>query len=204
MSSRYLMPANTHRVEEDIKRSRFITSLGPASTVEEAQSFINGIREEFPDATHNCWAFLVGPPGSTSHVGMSDDGEPHGTAGRPMLNVLTHCEVGDIVAVSTRYYGGTKLRKGGLVRAYGGGVQLALDTLETMEKVARIRMSALIPYSDVNSFQRLVEEVGAEVEEERYEADAWFLVGVPEEVADRFKAELGDLTQGAGIVEVLA
>ncbi len=204
MSSRYLMPANTHRVEEDIKRSRFITSLGPASTVEEAQSFINGIREEFPDATHNCWAFLVGPPGSTSHVGMSDDGEPHGTAGRPMLNVLTHCEVGDIVAVSTRYYGGTKLGKGGLVRAYGGGVQLALDTLETMEKVARIRMSALIPYSDVNSFQRLVEEVGAEVEEERYEADAWFLVGVPEEVADRFKAELGDLTQGAGIVEVLA
>ncbi len=204
MSSRYLMPANTHRVEEDIKRSRFITSLGPASTVEEAQSFINGIREEFPDATHNCWAFLVGPPGSTSHVGMSDDGEPHGTAGRPMLNVLTHCEVGDIVAVSTRYYGGTKLGKGGLVRAYGGGVQLALDSLETMEKVARIRMSALIPYSDVNSFQRLVEEVGAEVEEERYEADAWFLVGVPEEVADRFKAELGDLTQGAGIVEVLA
>lgn len=204
MSSRYFMPANTHRVEEDIKRSRFITSLGPASTVEEAQSFINGIREEFPDATHNCWAFLVGPPGSTSHVGMSDDGEPHGTAGRPMLNVLTHCEVGDIVAVSTRYFGGTKLGKGGLVRAYGGGVQLALDSLETMEKVARIRMSALIPYSDVNSFQRLVEEVGAEIEEERYEADAWFLVGVPEEVADRFKAELGDRTQGAGIVEILA
>lgn len=201
MSTRYPIPAAEHRVEEEIKRSQFITTLVPALTVAEAQAFITRMRGEFPDATHNCWAYLVGPPGSSARVGMSDDGEPHGTAGKPMLNVLTHSGVGDVAAVVTRYYGGTKLGKGGLARAYGGGVQLALETLETEEKVTRVKLSALIPYSDVNAVRRLMDNVAAEIYEERYEADATFVVGVPEEEVTRFRAELDDLTRGAGIVE---
>src|SRR5215203_6291897 len=97
--SAYPIPAGEHRTRDEISRSRFIATVAPAATVEEAQAFVARIRAEFPDATHNCWAFLVGPPGSTGRVGMSDDGEPHGTAGRPMLSGLVHAQVGDIAAV---------------------------------------------------------------------------------------------------------
>ena len=86
--SRYPIPAATCRTEETILRSRFITTVAHADTVEKAKAFIKGVSEEFSDTNHNCWAFVVGSPGDTSHVGMSDAGEPHGTAGRPMLNVL--------------------------------------------------------------------------------------------------------------------
>ena len=116
--NRYPVPAKIQRYSEEIQRSRFITTLGPAHEVAEARDFIDKIRTEFADATHNCWAFLVGPPGSSGHVGMSDDGEPHGTAGRPMLQVLNHAPVGDIVAVVTRYFGGAKLGK----RRFGSSV----------------------------------------------------------------------------------
>ena len=100
--TRFAIPARSHREEEVIQRSRFITSLAHAPTAEVAQAFIARIREEFPDATHHCWAFVAGPPGNTTSIGMSDDGEPHGTAGRPMLMVLQHAGIGDISAVVTR------------------------------------------------------------------------------------------------------
>ena len=79
MSARYPIPAGVHRAHEEIERSRFITTIAPAATVEEAEAFIRARKAEFPDANHNCWAYVVGPPGSTTHVGMSDDGEPHGS-----------------------------------------------------------------------------------------------------------------------------
>ncbi|NCG32475.1 MAG: YigZ family protein, partial [Proteobacteria bacterium] len=84
-SARYPIPSRVHRVDETIQRSRFITTAAHAPDAEAAQAFIQTIRDEFPDATHHCWAFVAGPPASTTHIGMSDDGEPHGTAGRPML-----------------------------------------------------------------------------------------------------------------------
>lgn len=134
---RYPIPAQRHRVEEEIKRSRFITTLAYTPTVEVARAFINEVGAELSDANHNCWAYIVGPPGTTSQVGMSDDGEPHGTAGRPMLTVLLHSGVGDICCVVTRYFGGTLLGKGGLVKAYSGGIQLALSELPTAEHVPK-------------------------------------------------------------------
>jgi len=119
-SSRYSIPLRVHRVEESILRSRFITSVAHAPDAAAAHAFVQSIREEFPDATHHCWAFVAGPPASTTHIGMSDDGEPGGTAGRPMLTALLHGGAGEIVAVCTRYYGGVKLGTGGLSRAYSG------------------------------------------------------------------------------------
>ncbi|NCW45442.1 MAG: YigZ family protein, partial [Gemmatimonadaceae bacterium] len=114
MSARYQVPRERHRVEQVIDRSRFICTVERVQSVEEAQAFVRAMNAEFADATHNCWAYVVGAPGSTDRIGMSDDGEPHGTAGRPMLTVLQHCGVGEIAAVVTRYYGGTKLGTGGL------------------------------------------------------------------------------------------
>src|SRR4051812_12319940 len=137
-ADRYSIPAARHRTEQTIERSRFICTLARVQAAADAHVFVREMNEEFADATHNCWAFVAGPPGSANQIGMSDDGEPHGTAGRPMLTVLTHCGVGEIAAVVTRYYGGTKLGTGGLVKAYGGAVQHALLTLPTRERVDRV------------------------------------------------------------------
>lgn len=201
MSERYPIPAGVHRVEEIINRSRFITTIGHAPTVEAARAFIAHVCEEFADATHNCWAYVVGPPGSTAQVGMSDDGEPHGTAGRPMLTVLLHSGVGEIVAVVTRYYGGIKLGKGGLVRAYSGGVKLALETLPLVEKVPRRRLVLTFDYSFLTPVQRLLPSFEADVREETYTEHVCLALDVPEEHADTFIEAVRELTHGRLRVE---
>ncbi len=144
MTERYPVPAARHRVAQSIDRSRFICTVQRIASPEDAHAFLKEMSAEFPDATHNCWAFVAGPPGSTSRIGMSDAGEPHGTAGRPMLTVLLHSGVGDIAAIVTRYYGGTKLGTGGLVKAYGGAVQLALATLPLTERVDVVEAQILV------------------------------------------------------------
>lgn len=201
-SSRYPIPARPHRAEETIQKSRFITALAHASTAEAAQGFLARIREEFPDATHHCWAFVAGPPGETASIGMSDDGEPHGTAGRPMLTALLHSGVGEIVAVCTRYYGGTKLGTGGLSRAYSGGVNLALETLPTEEKVERTILRLEVDYESVDPLRRLLEEVEAVVEEEEYGEAVRYRVALPTEALVTLTERVAGITRGRGIVEV--
>ena len=131
----YNIPAAPLDVEEVIKNSQFITRIRNANTAESAKAFIKEMNQTSPEANHHCWAYIVGNPQSTTLIGCSDDGEPSGTAGKPMLHVLQHSGIGDIVAVCTRYFGGTKLGTGGLARAYGGGVKLALETLTIKEKI---------------------------------------------------------------------
>jgi uncharacterized YigZ family protein len=166
--SRYPIPNGTGRAEETILKSRFITTLGHAGSVEDARAFISTVAAEFADATHNCWAYVIGPPGDSSRVGMSDAGEPHGTAGRPMLDVLLGSGVGDIVGVVTRYYGGTKLGKGGLSRAYSGGVKLALDSLALTERVQTVLLRAEVSYPDVTPIKAALAAFEAEVVDEQY------------------------------------
>ena len=201
-SARYPIPSRVHRVDETIQRSRFITTAAHAPDAEAAQAFIQTIRDEFPDATHHCWAFVAGPPASTTHIGMSDDGEPHGTAGRPMLTSLLHGGVGEIVAVCTRYYGGVKLGTGGLARAYSGGVKLALETLPTDEKVARVWLVVTVGYADVDGMQRLIDELDIVVENEEYGAEVQYVLGVPSPDEEVLRTCVGDLTRGNGRVEV--
>lgn len=124
-----LAPGAFHRAEETVRRSRFIVTMARVSSPEEAKAFIDRIREEHAGATHNCWAYNAGAPGDTAQVGASDDGEPKGTAGRPMLTALLHSDVGEVAAVVTRYFGGILLGTGGLVRAYQGSVKLGLEGL---------------------------------------------------------------------------
>lgn len=196
-AARYPVPANPHRVDNEIQRSRFITDLAPAPDVAAAKAFIDTIRAEFPDATHHCWAYLVGPPGSSAQVGMSDDGEPHGTAGRPMLHVLSHAEVGDVVAVVTRYYGGTKLGKGGLARAYSGGVQDALNQLPTREKVTYCQARVAADYTWVQDLERLFERLAVQVNHVDYAAAVRFELAVPEDRTQSFAEQLEQITHGA-------
>lgn len=200
-AGRYPVPAGIQRVEEEIKRSRFITTVGPAPSLEAARASIAQVSAEFADASHNCWAYVVGPPGSTSQIGMSDAGEPHGTAGRPMLNVLLHSGVGDIVAVVTRYFGGTLLGTGGLVKAYSGGVQLGLQALPVVEKVAMAEVVVVIDYGAVTPFQRLLPDFEAEVVRQEFAADATFVIRLPEEKVDALSAQVVELTSGLALVE---
>ena len=199
-TSRYPIPARIHRVEEIIRRSRFITTTAHAPDAEAAHAFVDRIRGEFPDATHHCWAFVAGPPGSMTHIGMSDDGEPHGSAGRPMLTALLHGGVGEIVAVCTRYFGGVKLGTGGLSRAYSGGVKLALESLSTDERVDRVRVAVVVGYADVDVMQRLFDEMEIEVEAEDYGAEVRYVCGVPEPRLGDFRAAVADATHGAGVI----
>jgi uncharacterized YigZ family protein len=195
-TSRYPVPAATHRIEHEISRSRFITTIGRASTVEEAQSFIRAVAAEFRDATHNCWAYVVGPPGETGRIGMSDDGEPHGTAGRPMLHALLHASVGDVAAVVTRYYGGTKLGTGGLVRAYGGGVQAALATLPAAERIDYTTLTVVVDHARVPAVRQICAEHEAEIVRQEYAELARFELRLPEGNAGRFRAAVLDATRG--------
>jgi uncharacterized YigZ family protein len=199
--SRYHIPAETCRAEETILRSRFISTVAHADTIESAKAFISEISEEFRDANHNCWAYVIGPPGDTSRVGMSDAGEPHGTAGRPMLNVLLGSGVGDIVAVVTRYFGGTKLGKGGLVRAYSGGVKAALEVLELKELVQTATLKVTVAYSDVSSLKHSLPQFEAEVTEENYGTDVAMVIVLPEEHAGNFMDALAGMTNGKAAVE---
>lgn len=195
-ASRFPIPARIHRVEETIQRSRFITALAHAPDAEAAHAFVARLREEFPDATHHCWAFVAGPPGSTTHIGMSDDGEPHGTAGRPMLTALLHGGVGEVVAVSVRYYGGVKLGTGGLGRAYAGGVKRALESLPTEERVARVAREVTLGYTYVDAIRRVFLELDVLVEAEAYGADVRYDCAVPAGAVKRFERAVADLSRG--------
>lgn len=198
MSARYPVPARVHRVEETIQRSRFLTAAARAPDANAAHAFVQRMRDEYPDATHHCWAFVAGPPGSTTHIGMSDDGEPHGTAGRPMLTTLLHSGVGEIVAVCTRWFGGVKLGTGGLGRAYSGGVKLVLASLPTEEKVERVVVEVVVGYPDVDAVQRLIAEMDVVVEAEEYGADVRYRCGVPEPSVEAFRRALAEVTRGQG------
>lgn len=192
----YKIPAKLYRTEETIKRSRFIATIGHAFTEEDAKAFISIIKNEFPDATHNCWAYVAGPPGHTARIGMSDDGEPHGTAGKPILTVLLHSEIGEIVAVVTRYFGGTKLGTGGLVRAYSGSVKNALAGLSIKEKRDVITLTAILDYSKIIAVRQMIESFNSEIIEAKYEADVSFKIELPKNDKDSFIHAITDLTGG--------
>lgn len=203
MSEGYPVPARTVRVEDVIQASRFIATVGHAATAEDARAFIDALRAEYPDATHNCWAYVAGPPGTTAAIGMSDAGEPHGTAGRPMLDVLLHSGIGEIVAVVTRYFGGTRLGTGGLVRAYGGAVQHALAELDTTLHVERTLLSVTTGYAEVTVMRRLLREYDAEGVSEDYSDVVRWLAAVPASRAAAFEAAVQELSAGRAVIERL-
>ena len=198
---RYLIPSRPHRVEEVIQKSRFITVGGHAPDSESAHDFVAEMRREFPDATHHCWAFVAGPPGSTTFVGMSDDGEPHGTAGRPMLTALLHSGIGEIVAVSIRYFGGTKLGTGGLSRAYSGGVNLLLESIPTEERVERVALRVVVDYGSLDALNRALEELEATVESQDFGERVECRVAVPKEHVSTLAEAVAGITRGRGVVE---
>ena len=154
MTSSYLIPAGQARTEIVIKKSRFITTVYLATSVQEARAVIADVRAEMPDASHHVYAFRVGFGNSVTE-GMSDDGEPKGTSGPPTLAVVRGSGIGDIALVTTRFFGGTKLGTGGLVRAYTVSAQEALSMLRTELKVEKRVVGLEMPYSLYDIVKRL-------------------------------------------------
>lgn len=157
----YLIPAAPVRFEEEIKKSLFITYLTYAPNVEAAKAFVEQIKQQHADARHNCWAFAAGRAEDSMLWGFSDDGEPSGTAGKPILAQLSGSGVGEICAVVTRYYGGIRLGTGGLVKAYGGGVQQALKQLQTIEKKITTKLRLELDYAFMPIAQSLLQQFAA-------------------------------------------
>ena len=195
-----LEPEALHRCEESIRRSRFIVSLAHTPNPETAKAFIERIKREFPDATHNCWAYAAGAPGATGQVGYSDDGEPHGTAGRPMLTMLLHGGVGELCAVVTRYFGGIKLGTGGLVRAYQGMVKAGLETLPTREHMIPARLEVILDYPHITVFRRLLPDYRATIAEEHFGVEAAYQLLLPEQNISALETALAELTDGAVLI----
>jgi uncharacterized YigZ family protein len=203
MTKQYVIPAKEARTWIEIQKSKFITSAGPAFSVEQAKAFIDRIREEFPDATHNVPVFIIGrEPNSIEHC--SDDGEPSGTAGRPALAVLKGSGLGDVVLVVTRYFGGTKLGTGGLVRAYGDAVRAVLEVLPRAKKIATYLTEFSISYSLYERVKILILSYGGIIDNEEFSADVTISARFPTDRFDQFKAELLSLTNGAITAEIMA
>ena len=181
-------------------RSRFVATVAEAATVEDAVRFVRRVAAEFADATHNCWAYAVGRPGNTDRVGMSDDGEPHGTAGRPMLSVLLHSGLGDVAAVVTRYYGGTKLGTGGLVRAYSSTLQLALDELPRAERVELAEIVAVFAYPSLDQIRMLLPSFEVEETGQEFGADVTLTLRLPASRVDGLRKALADATRGECVI----
>lgn len=186
------------RFEEEIRRSRFITTLARADSRERALALVECVRREFPDARHHCWAYAVGRPGDTAKVGQSDDGEPHGTAGRPMLTQLLYGGVGELAAVTTRYFGGIKLGTGGLTRAYQNGVKQALTLLPVTEKKVLVRVLAEVDYAHADRFHRMLPRFQARIVDEDFGQRALFTLEMPEDLVQACGEALREATDGAG------
>ncbi|MBI2380767.1 MAG: YigZ family protein [Gammaproteobacteria bacterium] len=178
--SSYRIPATALRHEVVIERSRFIADLAHAPDPAAAKAFVQRIREEFPDATHHCFAFVAGRPNDSQCMGSSDDGEPGGTAGKPMLTVLAHSGVGEIVAVVTRYYGGIKLGTGGLARAYGGTVAQGLNALALAEKVDYARLQGACDYGFLATVEHSLAECEGRIAHADYSHEVVLRLEVPE------------------------
>lgn len=185
--------------EREIRKSRFLTHLAPVDSVEAADAFIAGIRKEFWDARHNCTALVLGLRGDQAR--SSDDGEPSGTAGVPMLEVLRRRGVTDVVAVVTRYFGGIKLGAGGLVRAYGQAVSDALDRAVIVRRRALTRVSVDVAHAEAGRFDNLLRgwatEHDAVLDAPEYGSSARLTLWVPADALPRLDADVAAWSSGA-------
>ncbi len=159
----YIVPSKLVKFEEEIKKSLFITQLAHTPTAEEAKAFIEKVKQQHSTARHNCWGFVAGRPENSMLWGFSDDGEPSGTAGKPILAQLCGSGIGEVSAVVTRYFGGVKLGTGGLVKAYGGGVQQALKRLQTIEKKITTLLRLRLDYTHMSLAQTILSQYEASI-----------------------------------------
>ena len=195
MTTSYRTVARTASAEIEVKRSRFLGHVERVSTEDQARAVVERIRKQAWDARHHCSAYVLGPAGEVQR--SNDDGEPSGTAGAPMLEVLRGREVSDVVAVVTRWFGGVLLGAGGLVRAYSDAVRAALDEAGLLERRLAAKFDVPAGHADAARLENDLRGRGVTVLGADYAARALLHVAVPAAEADTFPALVAALTSGA-------
>lgn len=193
----YLIPAESVVVTEEIKKSRFITYLEHTDGVVEAKNFIQIIKHKYPDARHHCWAYVAGRPDDCQQLGFSDDGEPTGTAGKPMITQFLASHIGEITVVVVRYFGGIKLGTGGLVRAYGNSVQQALGLLNTQQKVLQKYYFIYCEYTHIKMVEQLIQQSSGQILVREYSENVILEISLPANAEQKFADKLRNLSRGA-------
>ncbi|GLT15253.1 YigZ family protein [Vibrio algivorus] len=186
----YLIPTDRVVVEEEIKKSLFITHIAHTPTIESAKAFVDEMKVQHASARHNCWGFVAGRPEDSLLWGFSDDGEPSGTAGKPILAQLSGSGIGEMTAVVTRYSGGIKLGTGGLVKAYGGGVQQALKQVQTIEKKITTQLLLGLDYALMPLVQSIMSQYQVSQLDAKFEQHIDLLVEIDIREADVFTQTL--------------
>ncbi len=178
-NSGYRIPKHKVIHEYEIKKSRFICWIAPVTSREETVQLVNLAKVEYPDARHHCWAYVLGNPQNAISAAAHDDGEPSGTAGKPILNVLQHKHIGDVAAVVIRYFGGIKLGAGGLVRAYSTATQQASELLTLVEQIPHQEVSIECDYADEPALRRWIESHNGILISSEYGNKALLKVNLP-------------------------
>lgn len=198
----YLVPLVEIRREHVVVNSRFISTLAPAFSIDEARTFIARIKKEFADATHNVSAYIIGG-GNTVTEYFSDDGEPSGTAGKPALTVLRGSGLGDAALVITRYFGGTLLGTGGLVKAYTESAQLVVNAVERGKRVPVHVGMVAIPYNILERVRLLTTKHHGKILGEDYAGDITITLQFPVEAFESFQVDLRELSAGKIQAEIV-
>jgi len=180
VSKDYSIAVNKVEHETVVNRSRFICYLSPCISIEEAKAQVKFLQLEHPQASHHCYAFLTKAANDSLGYGYSDDGEPSGTAGKPMLAVLQGGGTGELCAVVVRYFGGTKLGTGGLQRAYADSVRQALIFLQAKTKIAMAAKTLACQYSQVDDVLHIISQAEGQVVEQEYLQQVLFSLLIPE------------------------
>ena len=194
------IPSGTARAEIEVRKSKFIAIAGYAADRESVKRAVERQWGEDPGATHIVWAFQAGERGDI--FGMSDDGEPKNTAGRPVLEVIRGSGITDLLIMVVRYFGGTKLGTGGLVKAYTEAAQAALAKLPTEERIPRLPFSLSLPYSGYQRGRDLLEEAGAAVEAEDFAAEVSIRGTLPSSAREEIEKRIADLTDGSSRIVI--
>lgn len=202
MEQQRIVPARRTRAEIRVSNSRFITTLAPAFSVVDARAFLDEMRAEFQDATHNVPVYIIGH-GAAVTAHCSDDGEPSGTAGRPALAVLQGSGLGDVAVVITRYFGGTKLGTGGLVRAYSDSMRAVLEKTPFAVKVPTHTVAFAVPYNLYERLELLIEEHHGQIQDKQFAGDVTFSVQFPQARVPTFDHALQELTRGEATLEIM-
>ena len=192
-SDGYLVPANPAVAEIEIKKSRFIAYAFPVNTRSDALAQVQSLKTQYPDARHHCWAYIIGSPQQPITQAFDDDGEPSGTAGKPILNVLNHKAFGDILVVVVRYFGGIKLGAGGLTRAYGQAAQAVMANLEGEEKIPMMPLRLLCDFSQEQQLRYLLNQVQGEVLAVNYQQQVEITAQIPTKQQKTLQTSLAGL-----------
>lgn len=175
----------------EIKKSEFIAYAYPVNNREQAMFHVEQLREQYPDARHHCWAYIIGDPNNTTSAGFDDDGEPSGTAGRPILNVLQHKSIGNVIVIVVRYFGGIKLGAGGLTRAYAGSAQAAVDEMTLVPYIPTTQVQIATDYANEAQIRYLVGQVEGSIDEVAYADEVLISVTLEERRVAEFAGSLG-------------